>query len=84
MSCSMSSMVKQFQSTLPAGESTHVIKKEAGAPTTGKPVEDLQGPNASYTVSVADALIRSQGTEKADVSSEFRVQGSRGGFAAFF
>lgn len=45
-----------FQSTLPAGEATHVIKKEAGAPTTGKPVEDLQGPNASYTVSVADAL----------------------------
>ena len=64
MSCSMSSMVKQFQSTLPAGESTHVIKKEAGAPTTSKPVEDLQGPNASYTVSVADALIRSQGQKR--------------------
>ena len=34
-----------------------VNKKEAVAPTTGKPVEDLQGPNAFYTVSVADALI---------------------------
>lgn len=45
-----------FQSTLPAREATHVIKKEAVTPTTGKPVEDLQGPNASYTVSVTDAL----------------------------
>ncbi len=34
-----------------------VNKKEAVTPTTGKPVEDLQGPSASYTVSVADALI---------------------------
>ena len=34
-----------------------VNKKEAVTPTTGKPVEDLQGPNASYTESVADALI---------------------------
>ena len=34
-----------------------VNKKEAVAPTIGKPVEDLQGPSASYTVSAADALI---------------------------
>lgn len=56
---------QRFCPSLPAGEATHVIKKEAGAPTTGKPVEDLQGPNASYTVSVADALIRSQGQKRA-------------------
>lgn len=49
---------------LPAREATHVIKKEAVTPTTGKPVEDLQGPNASYTASVADALIRSQGQKR--------------------
>lgn len=34
-----------------------VNKKEAVPPTIGKPVGDLQGPNASYTVSAADALI---------------------------
>jgi hypothetical protein len=73
--------MKIFQSTLPAGESTHVIKKEAWAPTTGKPVEDLQGPNASFTVSVADALT---GVKDRKGRRKFRVQGSRGGFAAFF